>query len=221
MVILIKKFRIISISLLFLGILLNIITGKIPSLVEKYYSNGINIYIVEFMSKIFSIFPFSVFEILIYMLALSTLVFLIYSIYYIVKNPKKFLFYLKNSFLNIISIAGIIYFLFVVLWGINYNRMDLKEALIADYNASHNEKVKDVSYNEDDLINLYKFLVEKCNDTRTKVLEDDNQVMKCDTDYEKVLERANKGYENVNILDLDKRGTYATAKPILNSNLLC
>ena len=190
-------------------------------MVEKYYSNGINIYMVKLMSKIFSIFPFSVFEILIYALALSILVFFIYSIYYIAKNPKKFLFYLKNSFLNIISIAGIIYFLFVVLWGINYNRMDLKESLIADYNVSHNEKIKDVNYNEDDLINLYKFLVEKCNDTRIKVLEDDNQVMKCDTDYKDVLERANRGYENVNILDLDKRGTYATAKPILNSKLLC
>ncbi len=87
---------------------------------------------VRFMSKIFSIFPFSVFEILIYMTVLSILVFLTYSIYYIVKKPEGTLIYLKNSFLNIISIVGIVYFLFVVLWGLNYNRMDLKDSLIVD-----------------------------------------------------------------------------------------
>ncbi|MDU6984160.1 MAG: DUF3810 domain-containing protein [Terrisporobacter othiniensis] len=221
MVILIKKFRIISISLFVLSILINIIAGKIPSLVEKYYSNGINIYIVKIMSKIFSIFPCSIFEILIYISLLSVLVFLIYSIYYIMKKPNNILSYLKNSFLNIISIVGIVYFLFVVLWGLNYNRMNLKDSLIVDYNKSHNENIKDVDYDKEDLINLYKFLIEKCNDIRAEVLEDEQKVMKCNTDYKEVLNRANNGYENVSILNLNKRGSYAPAKPILNSNLLC
>ena len=219
--ILIKKFRIISISLFVLSILINIIAGKIPSLVEKYYSNGINIYIVKIMSKIFSIFPCSIFEILIYISLLSVLVFLIYSIYYIMKKPNNILSYLKNSFLNIISIVGIVYFLFVVLWGLNYNRMNLKDSLIVDYNKSHNENIKDVDYDKEDLINLYKFLIEKCNDIRAEVLEDEQKVMKCNTDYKEVLNRANNGYENVSILNLNKRGSYAPAKPILNSNLLC
>ena len=35
------------------------------------------------------------------------------------------------------------------------------------------------------------------------------------------MKRANNGYENVSILNLNKRGSYAPAKPILNSNLLC
>lgn len=219
--ILIKKFRIISISLFVLSILINIIAGKIPSLVEKYYSNGINIYIVKIMSKIFSIFPCSIFEILIYISLLSVLVFLIYSIYYIMKKPNNILSYLKNSFLNIISIVGIVYFIFVALWGLNYNRMDLKDSLITDYNKSHNENIKDVDFDKEDLISLYKFLIEKCNDIRTEVLEDEQKVMKCNTDYKEVLKRANNGYENVSILNLNKRGSYAPAKPILNSNLLC
>lgn len=219
--ILIKKFRIISISLFVLSILINIIAGKIPSLVEKYYSNGINIYIVKIMSKIFSIFPCSIFEILIYISLLSVLVFLIYSIYYIMKKTNNILSYLKNSFLNIISIVGIVYFIFVALWGLNYNRMDLKDSLITDYNKSHNENIKDVDYDKEDLISLYKFLIEKCNDIRTEVLEDEQKVMKCNTDYKEVLKRANNGYENVSILNLNKRGSYAPAKPILNSNLLC
>lgn len=219
--ILIKKFRIISISLFILGILLNIITQKMPNLVEKYYSNGINIYMIRCMSKIFSIFHFSLFEMLIYVGIVLVLAFLLYSIYFIVKTPKKILVYLKNTVLNIISIIGIVYFLFVILWGINYNRMDLKDSLIIDYNISHNKNIKDVNYDKEDLINLYKFLVEKCNETRTKVLEDDKNVMKCNTDPREVLKRANEGYDNVEILNLNKRGNYSHAKSILNSNLLC
>lgn len=221
MVIVIKKFRIISIVLFILGILLNIITQKTPDLVEKYYSNGINIYIIRFMSKIFSLFPFSLFEMLIYMAVVLVLVFLIYSIYFIVKTPDNTLVYLKNSILNIISIIGIVYFLFVILWGINYNRMDLKDSLIADYNKSHNQNIKDVNYGEEDLINLYKFLVEKCNETRMEVLEDNKNVMKCNTNPSEVLKRANNGYDNVEILNLNKRGNYSPAKAILNSSILC
>ena len=66
----IKRFRIISISLFIVGIFINFITSKMPTLVEKYYSNGINIYIVKTLSKISSVLPFSLFEILIYIFIL-------------------------------------------------------------------------------------------------------------------------------------------------------
>ena len=217
----IKRFRIISISLFIVGIFINFITSKMPTLVEKYYSNGINIYIVKTLSKISSVLPFSLFEILIYIFILSILIFLIYSIIYIIRNPRKILVYLKNSTLNIISIAGIIYFLFVILWGINYNRVDLEDSLITYYNSAEDKNIKNVDYDNDDLIKLYKFLIEKCNETRVKVLEDENNVMKCNLDYKDVLKRATNAYSNVSILNLNKKGIYATTKPILNSNLLC
>lgn len=192
-----------------------------PTVVEKYYSNGINIYIVKALSKISSVLPFSLFEILIYIFILSILIFLIYSIIYIIIRPRKILVYLKNSILNIMSIVGIIYFLFVILWGINYNRVDLEDSLITYYNSAEDKNIKNVDYNNDDLIKLYKFLIEKCNETRAKVSEDDNNVMKCNLDYKDVLKRATNAYSNISILNLNKKGVYATAKPILNSNLLC
>lgn len=192
-----------------------------PAMVEKYYSNGINIYIVKALSKISSVLPFSLFEILIYIFILSILIFLIYSIIYIIRNPRKILVYLKNSILNIISIVGIIYFLFVILWGINYNRLDLEDSLITYYNSSEEKNIKNINYDNDDLIKLYKFLIEKCNETRLKVSEDENNVMKCNLDYKDVLKRATNAYSNISILNLNKKGIYATAKPILNLNLLC
>lgn len=217
----IKKFRFISISLFVLGFLLNIISSKFPSIVEKYYSNGINIYIVKFLSKVSSIVPFSLFEMIIYIFILVIIVFIVYSIFYIIKKNKNILSYIKNSILNIISIAGIIYFLFIVLWGINYNRLSLETSLIENYNKTHNKSIDKVEYDKEDLNNLYKFLIEKCNETRKFVLEDENNVMKYNGDYKEVLSKSTDAYEHVNILNLDKRGKYATPKPILNSKLLC
>lgn len=165
--------------------------------------------------------PFSLFEILIYIGILAIVIFIIYSIVYIIKNPKNAFLYMKSSVLNIISVCGIIYFLFVTLWGINYSRIDLKTSLIEHYNKTHNKSITKVEYNKEDLNNLYKFLIKKCNETRELVLEDEENIMKCKGDYKEVLSRSRDAYENVTILNLDKRGKYATPKPILNSKLLC
>lgn len=205
----------------FIGILLNLISSKFPMITEKYYSNGINIYIVKFLSKITSIFPFSLFEILIYMIVLSVIIYLIYSIIKIIKDYKKALVYIKSFILNVASVAGLIYFLFIILWGLNYNRMDLKTSLIEDYNKTNNANITEVKYSDKELKELYKFLIERCNEIRLEVSEDSNGVMRCDTNYKGVLSRAINGYDNVDILNLNNRGSYATAKPILNSNLLC
>ena len=205
----------------FIGLLLNLISSKFPMITEKYYSNGINIYIVKFLSKITSIFPFSLFEILIYMIVLSLITYLIYSITKIVKDYKKVLIYIKSFILNVASVAGLIYFLFIILWGLNYNRMDLKTSLIEDYNKTNNANITEVEYSDKELKELYKFLIERCNEIRLEVSEDSNGVMRCDTNYKGVLSRATNGYDNVDILNLSNRENYATAKPILNSNLLC
>ena len=45
--------------------------------------------------------------------------------------------------------------------------------------------------------------------------------MKCNLDYKDLLKRATNAYSNISILNLNKKGIYATAKPILNLNLLC
>lgn len=219
--ILIKKLRILYISLFILGVLLNLITSKTPQIVEKYYSNGINIFMVKILSNISSILPFSLFEIFIYVGAIAILSYFIYCIFNITKNTKETLYYLKNMILNIISIFGIIYFLFIILWGINYNRMDLEDSLIEDYNKTKNLNIKKVEYDNENLKQLYKFLINQCNETRDKVSEDENKVMKCDSNIRHVLKRATKGYDNVHILNLNEKGTYGTAKYILNSNLLC
>ena len=73
---------------------------------------------IKCLSKISSILPFSLFEILIYILFIVFLILLSCLIYNVIKNPKKILYFFKDFILNIISIMGVIYFLFIILWGI-------------------------------------------------------------------------------------------------------
>ena len=176
---------------------------------------------IKCLSKISSILPFSLFEILIYILFIVFLILLSCLIYNVIKNPKKILYFFKDFILNIISIMGVIYFLFIILWGINYNRMDLQSSLIEDYNKKNNSTIKTVEYDKEDLIHLYEFLIKQCNKTRKNVLVDKNNVMRCNSNHKETLNRAVDGYSDLSILSLNKKGIYATAKPILNSSLLC
>ena len=176
---------------------------------------------IKCLSKISSILPISIFEILIYILFIVFLILLSCLIYNVIKNPKKILYFFKDFILNIISIMGVIYFLFIILWGINYNRMDLQSSLIEDYNKKNNSTIKTVEYDKEDLIHLYEFLIKQCNKTRKNVLVDKNNVMRCNSNHKETLNRAVDGYSDLSILSLNKKGIYATAKPILNSSLLC
>ena len=89
---------------------------------------------------------------------------------------------------------GVIYFLFIILWGINYNRMDLQSSLIEDYNKKNNSTIKTVEYDKEDLIHLYEFLIKQCNKTRKNVLVDKNNVMRCNSNHKETLNRAVDGY---------------------------
>ena len=58
-----KKLKLLSLLLFPLSILINTISSKYPYFIEKYYSTTINKFIVEILSKITSVVPFSIFEI--------------------------------------------------------------------------------------------------------------------------------------------------------------
>ena len=95
-----------------------------PNAVEKYYSTGIYIYIARFLRMAFGWIPFSMGDILYALLG-------IYSLYKSISLLKKgfkkqldrkyfFLFLKKMAF-----IVLVIYVLFNLLWGLNYNRLGI------------------------------------------------------------------------------------------------
>ena len=118
-----KKFRISAYILFIISLFIKYISSKHSYIVENYYSKKIDVYIVKFLSKINSTFYFSYFEILIYIFALSIVFSIIYLIIKLFKDKKIFISSLKNILLNYLACICFVYFLFIVLWGVNYNRI--------------------------------------------------------------------------------------------------
>jgi len=168
-----------------------------------------------------------------YLIVFSVLLFIIHIIINIFKNlPHSyskgygtfinfFIYIFQNYILNILSFLSIAYFLFIVLWGLNYNRVPLQTTIINNYNSNSNHDVSAFKHDSDDLANLYKFLITKANETRKSVLEDDKGVMKTNTNYKGIIDRSKLGYDNIDDILPQVAGNYAKPKYVLSSNLMC
>lgn len=216
-----KKTKYFSLILFPIALLLNFIASKIPNIVEKYYSQVINKVIVQVLSKISGIFPFSLYEITIYIIVISVFLFLCSTVFTVFNKKKNLKAFLKNSILNILSIVSIVYFLFVVLWGINYNRIPLETTLINKYNLENSTSIKSKQHSVKELTKLYKFLVAKANEARRHTLQDKDGVVKSNTDYKGIINRAQLGYDNILDILPSVSGSYSKAKYVISSNLMC
>lgn len=216
-----KKFRISAYILFIISLFIKYISSKYSYLVENYYSKKLDIYIVKFLSKINSTFDFSYFEILIYIFVLSILISIIYLAVKLFKDKKSFFNSLKNIFLNYLAFICFMYFLFIVLWGINYNRVGLEESIKTEYKSSVNKKdISNIAFDKNDLEELYSYLIEKCNESKKIVNNSNNELNKDIKSIKNMISTLQSAYDNVELLNLNKQGNYSKAKIILNSNLL-
>lgn len=215
-----KKLKLLSLLLFPLSILINTISSRYPYFIEKYYSISINKFIVAILSNISGIFPFSLYELTIYLIVISIVSFIIYTIYIIISNPNKLKVFIKNSLLNILSIISIAYFLFIILWGLNYNRMPLETTLIESYNLKYNKSISSIDKTKEGLANLYEFLIENANEAR-KLVKSSNGIMKANTDYKGIINRAYLGYESILDFLPNLSGNYSNAKYVMSSKLMC
>ena len=216
----IKKLKLLSLLLFPLSIFINTVLSRYPHFIEKYYSISINKFIVEILSNISGIFPFSIYDITMYLIVISIALFIIYTLYIVISSPNKLKVFIKNSLLNILSIISIFYFLFIILWGLNYNRMPLETTLIENYNFKYNKSISGIDKTKEDLANLYEFLIENANETR-KLVKSSDGVMKANTDYKGIINRAYLGYENILDLLPNLSGNYSNAKYVMSSKLMC
>lgn len=234
-----RKFRISAYILFIISLFIKYISSKYSYIVENYYSKNIDIYIVKFLSKLNSTFSFSYFEILIYIFVLSIIISIIYLIKRGFKGKKAFFRSLKNIILNYIGILCLIYFLFIILWGINYNRVSLIDSIKDEYkeNITQNIKTKqnDVEsknykqtyikdykkeFEKEDLTNLYEYLIKECNKTKKEVNTSNSNMKNDIKSIKDMISKLENGYDNVELLNLNELGSYSKAKIILNSKLL-
>ncbi|MDO1501142.1 DUF3810 domain-containing protein [Winogradskyella maritima] len=160
----------------FVVFLLNQILKSQPEFVERFYSNGIYVYISKAMRFVFGWLPFSVGDILYTLAILLVLRWLI--------NSRKRLFKDTKAWgLELLSTLSIAYIAFHVLWAFNYYRQPLHIALDID-----NE------YTIEELSNVIDYLISEANTAHSRLSKVDS--LKIEFPYSKyeILDKVPDGY---------------------------
>lgn len=127
---------------------------------EYYYSTGIYPYVGSFFRHIFGWIPFSLGDILYGSVAVWLVVKLWKAIKALVTKKITRIYFLKKSFAGFIKLF-VIYIVFNLLWGINYNRQGIAAQLGLTI-----EK-----YSTDDLKNITAILLQKVNENKTVIIK--------------------------------------------------
>ena len=172
-----KNKKIILSLLLPIQVLLVKIIANSPHFIEQYYSNGIYIYISKFSRYLLGWIPFSVGDICYILL-------IIYTLRWLMKNFKKL--YKKEQLLSVFSFLSIAYFLFHILWGLNYYRKPLHKNLSLK---------KD--YTTEKLIEVTKKYITLSNSIHLKIADNDSTKVKVPYSREEIFSKTVNAYKNL------------------------
>lgn len=166
-----------------LFLLLQIIFIKViaffPEVVERFYSNGLYVVTSRCERFLFGYFPFSLGDILYGLL-------IIYLLRGIWKNRKTWRLQWKDNLLKVLSGFSIFYFLFHLLWALNYYRMPLFEKM----NIQR-------EYTNEDLYAFTEKLIKATNEIQFKITHDKNQKVTNPYSQDSIFKMTQNGYDNL------------------------
>jgi len=194
-----------------LAILLTKISRIFPNFIETYYSSFFYKIIATVLSAITEFLPFSLAELIIVCFSIFVLYYVSKMFFHLCKYKIKRLETLKNFGLNILSVLGVIYFSFQLLWGFNYQRLPLDKIFELNIHKSSSTEV----------VELCKILIKNSNSLRENLNEDKNGVMELPYKKSYMLQTAYLGYDKASLKYPKLRGSYGTPKSILLSIPMC
>lgn len=197
------------ILLLPLGYIINLLSRSNRLATEKYYSNFIYRGISWLLGKITGLLPISLVELLFISLLIFVPIIFVFFIIKLIKGREKRLKLIVKGLLNIALAISIIYFSFIAMWGLNYNRLTLGEIMGLEVKPSSVKELRDLT--ED--------LARKVNSLRPLVEENESGVMVPFGGYKGGFKRYKEGYKAVAEYHPELGGVVSRAKPILSSKL--
>ncbi|WP_090222977.1 DUF3810 domain-containing protein [Lutibacter maritimus] len=147
--------------------------AQFPSIIERFYSKGLYIFLNKIYQLLFGWIPFSIGDVL-------YLILIIYLIKNVAITIKKKSFNLKNTLWKSGAIISIIFFVFHFNWGLNYYRIPVSEKL--------NFEVQ--PYSTNDLEQLTAQLIEKLNATHISITQNDTIIIKNLANKEEIREKS-------------------------------
>ena len=124
-----KKRHIYLICLTALTGMMYFICSHFPYFTETYYAKTVNKYWIQGLSHITGIFPFSLFEMSIYLLIGGIVFYLVYQLIQLFKKHLPFLKWLKKRLIHMFYLGFTLVMVFLWFWGFNYQRVSLSTLL--------------------------------------------------------------------------------------------
>lgn len=192
-----------------LAFALSNIFSRFPTFVENFFSTGIYPYISRAVGAVFSVFPFSFAEFLLYSLVLAVVVFFIVCIVRALRR-KLTLVRFVSWLLTVLIIGGAGFNAFYWMWGFNYYRVPLATRMGLNMQPGA----------EDELETICIMLAETANDLRTQVQEDEFGLFVYEDGNTGVLAKIPAAYENLGDALSMFSGTVYRPKPVWASEAL-
>jgi len=165
--------------LLPLQVLILQILKKFPTFIETYYSQGLYPFISSLSRYLFGWIPFSIgdlFYLLIAVLALR----------WLYKNARRITFEPVRFFLDITATLSIVYFVFNILWGLNYYRLPLHKTLDLK-----------TEYTSEQLISTTHRLIAKSNEMHRQLGFLDSVKVEIPYSQKEIFKKSINGYKNL------------------------
>lgn len=204
------KIKLFCLILFPFSLLINHLLSKYPHIVDIYYSSGINKFFIQMLSTITGIFPFSLFEIGLFIIVPLVIFYVFYNIIKICQERKKRKVRLLNFLLTLSASCSLIYFLFLSTWGLNYNRPHLSKTI----------NLPTKKYTTEELSELYAYLIYEVNSLSNYTVRSEEDYMIIPGDNKDILKRARLGYINASKYFPNLAGNYGDPKPILASEFM-
>lgn len=155
------------------------ILAYFPESIEEHYSNVIYPIITYFSRMLFGLFPFSVGDCI-------YIVLILFILRWFWNKRKSWKLQWKNNLLTILSFFSVFYFLFHVLWALNYYREPLFEKM---------EIQKE--YTDAELIHFTKKLIVKTNAIHSQITKNDSLKVVFPYTEQAVFKMNLNGYDNL------------------------
>jgi len=186
-----------------LGLLIQIVLIQLisffPEFIEGFYSNGLYSYVSSFSRIIFGFIPFSIGD-------FCYLIAIVYLVIGYFRNRKISKLSWKDSVLKILSFFSVFYFLFNILWGLNYYRVPLFEKL----------KIEK-EYSNEDLLKFTQLLIVKTNSIHSQITNNDTLKVVFPYSQNQVFEMNLDGYRSLSKKNLAFTYKYSSIKKSLFS----
>ena len=169
---------ILPLFLLFQIIFLKVI-AFFPEVVERFYSNGMYVWISKISRLTLGKIPFSVGDVMYGIIIL-------YAIIVIWKTRKNWKTHWKDNLLKVTSFLSVAYFLFHMLWAMNYYRQPLFEKMTIKRD-----------YSNDDLFDFTEKLIVKTNEVHYAITKNKNLKVTNPYSQDDIFKMSQNGYDNL------------------------